>query len=448
MPPASTNSGLEELRAAHNLISQVPVSLSKNASLRTLDLGHNRIDKWIGLERLGKSLKSLMQLSLAGNPLCGSPTTATSEDKRNDGEEEGEYVVKLRSLFPGLKVRDGKRILMKKSHTYYESRVGEEAGSGAEDVSGPGGRGKPGRSSHGDGRAGLDAKSHGDGQRPLIEGEKKAGAKSPKSKSKSKGVGDGRGARGSGEFGAEVLEEGKGKDEADSKAARKLTRKAARAAVAELASEAERQAKVAALGKPDKKRAKKRQREAEEGTERRKRSPVETAGTASVASNGVEGRKKHRRQSEESAADSVVETAAGADDTLAASTPKATKTKKKKKTKADHEGTSTSSVGGSVGQRQEDPYSSSEELSVPGRGPARSARAASVPVAGGRESGVVSVVIKKRKSAKGASAKPWQGGAAPGRKEDGEKFSFDAILEARGEKGTIGLGSGISAWDT
>ncbi|CAN0541801.1 unnamed protein product, partial [Scytosiphon promiscuus] len=46
-------SGLEELRAAHNLISQVPASLSKNAALRTLDLGHNRIDKWVGLERLG-----------------------------------------------------------------------------------------------------------------------------------------------------------------------------------------------------------------------------------------------------------------------------------------------------------------------------------------------------------------------------------------------------------
>lgn len=432
-------SGLEELRAAHNLISQVPVSLSKNAALRTLDLGHNRIDKWVGLERLGKSLKSVMQLSLAGNPLCG-PTTAASEAKEAEGEGEGEYVAKVRSLFSGLKVRDGKRILMKKSHTYYDTRGGEEGGGAAKDVSGPGGREKPGHPTSVGGRAGVDAKSDGDGRRALTGGEKK-GVKTPKSK----GERVGKVAQGSGESCAEIVEKGEGGDDGGSKAARKLKKKAARAAAAERAAEAKGKAEVATatLEKPDKKTAKKRPREAEEEEgERRSLSPVETAVTAAVSSDGAgKNRKKQRRPSEEAAADSVVKTAADTAGTTTASKQKATKTKKKK-TKRDQK---ASSVGGSVGQQQEDPYSSSEELPLPGRQPTKTATAAAVPVGGDRESGVVSVVInKKRKGAMGAPAKPWQGGEAPGR---AEKFSFDAMLEARGEKETIGLGSGVSAWD-
>lgn len=69
---ALPRSGLEELRAAHNLITEVPSSLGKNVALRTLDLGHNTIEGWGGLERVGKSLSSLVQITLAGNPLCGS----------------------------------------------------------------------------------------------------------------------------------------------------------------------------------------------------------------------------------------------------------------------------------------------------------------------------------------------------------------------------------------
>lgn len=65
-----SSSALEELRAAHNLISQVPASLGKNVALRTLDLGHNNIEGWGALERVGKTLKSLVQVTLAGNPLC------------------------------------------------------------------------------------------------------------------------------------------------------------------------------------------------------------------------------------------------------------------------------------------------------------------------------------------------------------------------------------------
>lgn len=73
---SSQNSALEELRAAHNLVSSVPSSLGKNVALRTLDLGHNSIEGWDGLERVGKSLTSLVQLTLAGNPLCGNASAA------------------------------------------------------------------------------------------------------------------------------------------------------------------------------------------------------------------------------------------------------------------------------------------------------------------------------------------------------------------------------------
>lgn len=65
-----SSSALEELRAAHNLISEVPSSLGKNVALRTLDLGHNTIEGWGGLERVGKTLASLVQITLAGNPIC------------------------------------------------------------------------------------------------------------------------------------------------------------------------------------------------------------------------------------------------------------------------------------------------------------------------------------------------------------------------------------------
>eukprot|EP00752_Nemacystus_decipiens_P014166 g12597.t1 len=446
LPDLSACTGLEELRAAHNLISQVPASLSKNATLRTLDLGHNRIDKWVGLERLGKSLKSLMQLSLAGNPLCRSPATTASEVNEEGGQgevEEGEYVGKVRSLFPGLKVRDGKRILMKKSHTYYETRGGEEGGSAAQGVSGPGGRGPAGRPAAVGGRAGLDARPDGAGRRKVEQRDKKKGMKSPKSKE----------VRVDG--GAQTIEEEEGGDDRARKAAGKM-KKAARAASATLAAAEEGKVEAAALeklGKPHKKSEKKRRREEEERTERYSRSPFGTAATAAVTSDdiGKSKKKQQRRPSETAAVDSVVENAAVTDDgATATSEHKASKTKKKKKTKHDRKG--TSGIGGSVGRPHQDPYSSSEELPIPisGRQPPKSATAAAVPVDGDRESGVVSVVMnKKRKgTAVGGAAKPWQGGAAPGTAEDGGRFSFDAILEARGEKETIGLGSGVSAWDT
>lgn len=58
---------------------------------------------------------------------------ADNEDGGADGDG-GAYVAKLKLFFPGLKVRDGKRILLKKSHTYYEQRetvVDKESGHGS-----------------------------------------------------------------------------------------------------------------------------------------------------------------------------------------------------------------------------------------------------------------------------------------------------------------------------
>lgn len=112
-----------------------------------------------------------------------------------------------------------------------------------------------------------------------------------------------------------------------------------------------------------------------------------------------------------------------------------------------------------------DPYSSSEELPIPGVVAAKK-----IAGAGGREgtgvinksipggdpkSGVVAVVLnKKRKGAKkGSKGKAWHGGATPQSNDVGEDreggggFRVEAMLQARGQRETVGLGSGVSAWD-
>lgn len=63
-------SALGELRAAHNRISSLPATLAKNVALRILDVGHNNIESWSDLEEVGKVLTALVQITLAGNPVC------------------------------------------------------------------------------------------------------------------------------------------------------------------------------------------------------------------------------------------------------------------------------------------------------------------------------------------------------------------------------------------
>ncbi|CAM9626759.1 unnamed protein product, partial [Ectocarpus fasciculatus] len=443
LPDLSACSGLEELRAAHNIVTQVPASLSKNAALRTLDLGHNRIDDWVGLERLGKSLKSLMQLSLSGNPICGA---AGAAEKIVTGEEDGEekYVAKVRSLFPGLKVRDGKRILMKKSHTYYEQRGGEQGGGGGGGGGGnkdstmrgttPGKRapstGTMARPDKGDGDDGGGGVKSGDRKaRQLVSGERKKESSRPK---------ETRVGQGSGESSANMEEEGAG----TSKEERKRKRKAAREAAAE---EAQTEATAALTNKQDRKTKKRRRREEEEEGEERSDSslPVgEAAAAAPSESTDKLTQKQRRRRREEGTTAVETTTAAGAATT-------AVVRKKKKKT-------ATSGGGGGRAKQQEDPYSSSEELPVPGRGGsgdglagegpmAKRTADAAVPV---RESGVVSVVMNtKRKGAKAKARQDSSGAGRPGGGGGQGGFSVDAMLEARGQKESIGLGSGVSAWD-
>ncbi|CAM9623239.1 unnamed protein product, partial [Discosporangium mesarthrocarpum] len=123
LPDLSPCSALEELRAAHNRLAEVPAHLSKNTALRTLDLGHNTIQDWDGVEHL-RSLTRLVQLSLAGNPICGAGEVDINDEGGGGqtvtpaGQPDSTYVEKMQSLFPALKVRDGRRTLLKKSHTY------------------------------------------------------------------------------------------------------------------------------------------------------------------------------------------------------------------------------------------------------------------------------------------------------------------------------------------
>ncbi|CAM9415853.1 unnamed protein product [Ectocarpus sp. 6 AP-2014] len=445
LPDLSACSGLEELRAAHNIVTQVPASLSKNAALRTLDLGHNRIDDWVGLERLGKSLKSLMQLSLSGNPICGA---AAAAEKSGTGEEDGEedYVAKVRSLFPDLKVRDGKRILMKKSHTYYEQRGGEQgagagAGGGRKDSAirgttpGTGGKRAPGsrtkaRPVKSDGVDGGGGDKSGD-----REGGQLVSRKPKEESSRPKEMRVGQQGQGSGASSANMGEEGAG----TSKEERKRKKKAARKAAAE---EVHTEAAAAIPNKQDRNTKKRRRREEEEGRERSGSSPVEEAAAAAPSESADKLTKKQRRRRREEGTTAVETIAeAGAATTVVS--------KKKKKT-------ATSGGEGGRAQQQEDPYSSSEELPIPRRGDggdslareepaAKRAADAAVPV---RESGVVSMVINTKR--KGAKAKARQDSSAAGRPRGGGGlggFSVGAMLEARGQKETIGLGSGVSAWD-
>ncbi|CAB1110437.1 unnamed protein product [Ectocarpus sp. CCAP 1310/34] len=432
LPDLSACSGLEELRAAHNIVTQVPASLSKNAALRTLDLGHNNIDDWVGLERLGESLKSLMQLSLSGNPICGA---AAAAEKRGTGEEDGEedYVAKVRSLFPGLKVRDGKRILMKKSHTYYEQRGGEQgtgagagAGGGRKDSAmrgatpGSGGKRAPGsgkmaRAVKGDGVDGGGSVKSGDregGQ--LISGEPKGESSRPKE------MRVGQQGEGSGEPSANMDEEGAG----TSKEERTRKRKAARKAAVE---EAQTEAAAAITNKQGRKTKKRpRREEEEEGKERLGSSPVEEASAAAPSKSADNLTKKQRRRRREEGTTAV--------ETIAAAGAATTVVSKKKKK------TATSGGGGGRAQQQEDPYSSSEELPIPGRGDggdslaveaptAKRTADAAVPV---RESGVVSVVINtKRKGAKTKARQDSGAAGRPGGGGGGGDFSIGAMLEAR-----------------
>jgi hypothetical protein len=122
-----------------------------SANLKILELGHNLIDDWSGIEALGR-LKNLKQLSLTGNPIYGAPLEAAKKngnageksDSGSDSEDDSDaneetlspeektklkeakrldakhkqYNFKMKRLFPNLVIRDGHRVLSKKVHGY------------------------------------------------------------------------------------------------------------------------------------------------------------------------------------------------------------------------------------------------------------------------------------------------------------------------------------------
>uniref|UniRef100_K3WE74 U2A'/phosphoprotein 32 family A C-terminal domain-containing protein n=1 Tax=Globisporangium ultimum (strain ATCC 200006 / CBS 805.95 / DAOM BR144) TaxID=431595 RepID=K3WE74_GLOUD len=157
IPDFSVLSELTELRLSHNKIKKIPFSLTKLKNLRVLELGHNEIDDWEGIEALSR-LENLKQLNLSGNPIIGQPLEvmkkgakhqekkkAADEDdddesssSSSDEEEEKltaeekmqrketkrldakhkQYNFKMKRLFPKLVIRDGQRVLDKRTHGY------------------------------------------------------------------------------------------------------------------------------------------------------------------------------------------------------------------------------------------------------------------------------------------------------------------------------------------
>mmetsp|Transcript_20454 Transcript_20454/g.28540 ORF Transcript_20454/g.28540 Transcript_20454/m.28540 type:complete len:328 (-) Transcript_20454:77-1060(-) len=91
---AWVSENLQELRLTDNLLSKLPMTLSKLNGLRLLDLGRNSISQTSDVKCLG-SLKSLAILNLRGNPIA----------------EDGEYKNKvLKMVGKKLEILDGRRL--------------------------------------------------------------------------------------------------------------------------------------------------------------------------------------------------------------------------------------------------------------------------------------------------------------------------------------------------
>ncbi|KAG6965078.1 hypothetical protein JG687_00005622 [Phytophthora cactorum] len=163
-------SEITELRLSHNRIKKVPAHLAQLKNLKVLELSHNQIDDWSGLEALS-TLENLRQLNLIGNPICGKKLEVAAkpdkeEDESSDSDSDGEgsddgesdsdddkqkknkpkskskkakiseeeklqikeakkldakhkqYNFKMKRLFPNLVVRDAARVLDKRVHGY------------------------------------------------------------------------------------------------------------------------------------------------------------------------------------------------------------------------------------------------------------------------------------------------------------------------------------------
>ncbi|TDH65530.1 hypothetical protein CCR75_007453 [Bremia lactucae] len=156
IPNLSQLSEITELRLSHNRIKAIPAHLAQLKNLRVLELSHNDIDDWSGLDALS-TLENLRQLNLAGNPICGRTLTTLAqpvEENCSESDDEGDkvdsddekkeknniqdygnvkqmgkeakkldakhkqYNFKMKRLFPHLVVRDAVRVLDKRVHGY------------------------------------------------------------------------------------------------------------------------------------------------------------------------------------------------------------------------------------------------------------------------------------------------------------------------------------------
>lgn len=394
------------------------------------------------------------------------------EDEGGGNEDDGGYVSKVRSLFPSLKVRDGKRILMKKSHVYYQNRAAND-----DDNSNGNSTPKPDkdRKRDGSGRNLKHPATVGKAEQDEDERMKgnERGHKDTKVSSKKE--------EGASEKHTEKRQGLKKSDPADAeeelrgKKERKLKKRAARAAKATKGGEGVVEEIVGNLSEIEasvnvdvkhrrhpkeeasvalKPKKKKRRREEEELSkhtpsvvpdeqhhQQQQQLPLKTAATETTNQNSKKHDKKLKKTKQVKQKSSEVAKV------------------KSSRQPSNPNGTD----GGGLGAEQ-DPYSSSEDLPIPGIGRKTikngvadegAVKKRATPLGGDAESGVVSIVLnKKRKGAtKGSRGKAWQGGV--GLESDGVEqgggaergFSVGAMLEARAQRETVGLVSGVSAWD-
>lgn len=118
---------LLEVRLSNNEISVVPETLANVGSLKLLELKNNRVDTWDNIKLLSEKVQ-LKQLTLKGNPICG---VAMEDNKEDEGDDEALkqerkeadkknklYNRQMNVLFPDLIVKDGLRVVNKKTHGF------------------------------------------------------------------------------------------------------------------------------------------------------------------------------------------------------------------------------------------------------------------------------------------------------------------------------------------
>lgn len=378
--------------------------------------------------------------SLSSEPCYFCILGAVSAEDEAEGQGGEQYVTKVRSLFPSLKVRDGKRVLMKKSHTYYQQRAsGSDASSSRTTPQSLLSSQKRNRSpaerarTSSPGRASLPNTETGGGSYGTDEDDlERKGVSNPNWNDYTECDGESRGGSDEKNVGEAI-----GEDTSD---------------MVGSGSEAEpRSVRVDSGG-----RGKSRSQDKVRTSSRSKAKMYSKRGeeSASELSAGIPQSNITPHSTSEGAG--LVVSEGGIDETggnksLPERPPKRPKIAGKKKEQSAEAGD---------GGRDEDPYSSSEELPIPERWPvqgktlvAAEGKAKSViSSVGASNSGVKEVVLhRKQKGSKMKISKMAARGDASNQ-ESGDNavdFSVDAMLQARGLRETLGLGvgAGMSAWD-